>query len=81
MSYLRPTCSDAAARVTNLGLSRYVPSIWQGDAQIESVANITPNLAEEADEVVERFPSQRPLDRATRDYPDVIKLVYPSYDM
>lgn len=63
MSYLRPTCSDAAARVTNLGLSRYVPSIWQGDAQIESVANITPNLAEEADEVVERFPSQRPLDR------------------
>ncbi|KAM0701210.1 hypothetical protein Q7P35_011571 [Cladosporium inversicolor] len=63
MSYLRPTCSDAAARVTNLGLSRYVPSIWQGDAQVETVANITPNLAEKADEATERFPSQRPLDR------------------
>lgn len=63
MSYLRPTCSDAAARVTNLGLSRYVPSIWQGEAQIETVANITPNFAEEADEATERFPSQRPLDR------------------
>ena len=63
MSYLRPTCSDAAARVTNLGLSRYVPSIWQSDAQIESVANITSNALGKADELTERLPSQRPLDR------------------
>ncbi|GAB7332869.1 hypothetical protein MBLNU13_g04587t1 [Cladosporium sp. NU13] len=63
MSYLRPTCSDAAARVTNLGLSRYVPSIWQSDAQIESVASTTSHLPEKADEVTERFPSRRPLDR------------------
>ena len=63
MSYLRPTCSDAAARVTNLGLSRYVPSIWQSDAQIESVASVTSDPPEKVDKVTERFPSQRPLDR------------------
>jgi hypothetical protein len=63
MSYLRPTCSDAAARVTNLGLSRYVPSIRQGDAPIESIANIAPHLSDEIFEATERRPSQRPLDR------------------
>ena len=63
MSYLRPTCSDAAARATNLGLSRYVPSIWQSDARVESIADIAPDLSREIPEATQRRPSQRPLDR------------------
>jgi hypothetical protein len=63
MSYLRPTCSDAAVRVTNLNLSRCLPIIWQGDAQIEHIANAVSQISPEDFGVAERLPSRRPLDR------------------
>ena len=63
MSYLRPTCSDAAARVTNLNISRYMPSFRQGDTQPDHHVNTGARAIYEDLERLQRLPSQRPLDR------------------
>ena len=63
MSYLRPTCSDAAARVSNIHISRHMPSFWHGDTQADHHVDTGVRATHEDLERLQRLPSQRPLDR------------------
>lgn len=63
MSYLRPTCSDAAARVSNIHFSRYMPSFRQGDTHTDHHVDTGARATYEDLERLQRLPSQRPLDR------------------
>jgi hypothetical protein len=63
MSYLRPTCSDAAARVSNIHFSRYMPSFRQGDTQPDHHVDTGARATYEDLERLQRLPSQRPLGR------------------
>lgn len=60
MSYLRPTCSDAAVRATNLGLSRFLPALKPADEDAAIAEHTLPSDALDANQ---RLPSRRPIDR------------------
>ncbi|KAM0721739.1 hypothetical protein Q7P37_002664 [Cladosporium fusiforme] len=64
MSYLRPPCSDAAVRTTNLSISRYIPAFRQGDAQPDDTITTIESIIHHGESSLsQRLPSRRPIDR------------------
>lgn len=63
MSYLRPTCSDAAVRAINLSISKYMPVFRQGDARSDESTTESLVHGNGDAQSPQRLPSRRPLDR------------------